>query len=142
MNKEETKYTQILGSVAEEFVIRLEEVRSKFKQQKFKTDFRALNKGIFTLNSIQKNPPKLISLYYISDISTKVSRQISFLGDAFSDDSLYDDKYVPLQADKEMSRLGKRSADEMNDKTLFQTQMSFEMSLDQASKQFIIVNMS
>lgn len=61
-------------------------MRSLFQEERVKTNFRLLNKGIFKINSIKKNPPKLLSLNFISDVSTKVSRNRSLLNGGFSSD--------------------------------------------------------
>ena len=93
MNKDEKKYTRILSSLSEEFIINLDDIRSLFREEKIRTNFRALNQGIFSINSIFKNPPKLMSLNYISDVSTKVSRNRTLLDNAIpSDDSEFFDQ--------------------------------------------------
>ena len=86
MNKKTDQYTKILASISEEFVIHLDDVRSLFQEERVKTNFRLLNKGIFKINSIKSNPPKLLSLNFISDVSTKVSRNKSLLNGGFSSD--------------------------------------------------------
>lgn len=86
MNKKNEQYTQTLASISEQFVIHLDDMRSLFLEERVKTNFRVLNKGIFKMNSIQKNPPKLLSLNFISDVSTKVSRKRSIFEAGFSSD--------------------------------------------------------
>ena len=86
MNKKHNQYTQVLASISEQFVIHLDDIRGLFQEEKIKTNFRLLNRGMFKINSIKKNPPKLISLNFISDVSTKVSRNRSLLDGGFSSD--------------------------------------------------------
>jgi hypothetical protein len=131
MNKKNETYTKILASISEQFIISLDDMKILFQEEGIKTNFRKLNKGIFKINSIKRNPPKLLSLNFISDVSTKVSRNRSLLDGGFSsDDSGYIDqdlffkknnKNTPLKRVKENSELrwkflNKNSCEDLSNK--------------------------